>query len=218
MKELKKRVKGLSVILLAVSLALCLVVRFSGVSASAEGTQISVDDNGYNGNTIITACENMEFSEVGAGLKRDANSSGGFFAIEYETGNSENMENYLQLGTKSTTDDNSKTEYYDSVKISQTLPIQYKSIKITACNKVTYDNGDGRKVEVRASDGHVIYKLTFAWVPNTTISVGKAVSLTAGTQYAFPSGSRTHKVQGDPTVYQYQYFFVPEDGVYTILQ
>lgn len=217
MKELKKRVKGLSAILLAVCLALCLVVRFSGVSASAEGTQISVDDNGYNGNTIITACENMEFSEVGAGLKRDANSSGGFFAIEYETGNSDNMEKYLQLGTKSITDDNSKTEYYDSVKISQTLPTQYKSIKITACTKVTYINDDGVTSDAQANDYHPIYKLTFAWVPNTTISVGQTVSLTTGTQYSF-SGTGTYKVQGDPTVYHATDFYVSQDGTYTIEQ
>lgn len=218
MKELKNRIKGLSAILLAVCVAVCLVMRFSGVRASAEGTQISVDDIGNNGNTIITACQNMEFSEVGAGLKRDANSSGGFFAIEYETGNSENMEKYLQLGTKSITDDNSITEYYDSVKISQTLPTQYKSIKITDCNKVTYDNGDGSKVEVQASDGHVIYKLTFAWVPNTTISIGQTVSLTARTKYSFPSGSNTHKVQGDPTNYYTTDFYVSSSGTYTILQ
>ena len=56
MKELKNRIKGLSAILLAVSLALCLVVRFSGANVSAEIAEVIIDasvtegttDNGYS--------------------------------------------------------------------------------------------------------------------------------------------------------------------------
>ena len=210
MKELKKRIKGLSAILLAVCLALCLVVRFSGVRASAAVIKTG------NYDTLLEKCMGEEFSAVGDGL--EYGSSGGYFAIEYETGNSDNMEKYLQLGTKRITNDNSKTEYYDSVKISQTLPTQYKSIKITAYEPVTKLNEDGTEaVDVLDADNYRLYKLTFAWVPNTTISIGQTVSLTTGTQYSF-SGTGTYKVQGDPTVYHATDFYVSQDGTYTIEQ
>ena len=209
MKELKKRIKGLSAILLAVSLALCLVVRLSGVRASAAG----IIKTGYY-NTMLEKCVGEEFSAIGDGL--EYGSSGGCFAIEYETGNSDNMQKYLQLGEKHITDDNNKTEYYDNVKINEALPTQYKSIKITACTKVTYTN-DGETFEPQAYDGESIYKLIFAWVPNTTISIGQTVSLTTGTQYSF-SGTGTYKVQGDPTVYHATDFYVSQDGTYTIEQ
>lgn len=211
MKELKKRIKGLSAILLVVCLALCLVVRLSGVRASAAGI---ITTGEYN--TKLVDCVGMEFSTVGDGL--EYGSSGGYFAIEYETGNSDNMGKYLQLGETYTTDDNNKTEYYGSVKIAQTLPTQYKSIIITDCTKVTYTNDDGGTSDAQAVDYYPIYKLTFAWVPKTTtISIGQTVSLTTGTQYSFPSGS-THKVQGDPTVYYGTSFYVSSSGTYTIEQ
>lgn len=210
MKELKKRIKGLSAILLAMSLALCLMVRFSGVRASAA----EIITTGIN-NTPLENCEGKEFSAIGDGLQYG--SSGGYFAIEYETGNSDNMEEYLQLSETYTANDN-KTEYYESVEIAKTLPTQYKSIKITRCTEVNYTSDDGVPVAPLAGDYCPICKLTFAWVPKTTtISVGKAVSLTTGTQYSFPSGS-THKVQGDPTVYYGTSFYVSSSGTYTIEQ
>lgn len=211
MKELKKRIKGLSAILLAVCLALCLVVRFSGVSVSAAGI---IKTGEYD--TKLEECVGKEFSAIGDGLQYG--SSGGYFAIEYETGNSDNMEEYLQLSETYTANDD-KTEYYESVEIAKTLPTQYKSIKITRCTEVNYTSDDGVTVAPLAGDGWPIYKLTFAWVPKTTtISVGKAVSLTTGTQYSFPSGSSTHKVQGDPTVYYGTSFYVSSSGTYTIEQ
>lgn len=161
-----------------------------------------------NSHTKLEGCVGKEFSAIGDGLQYG--SSGGYFAIEYETGNLDNMGNYLQLGGKNTTNDTSKTEYYGSVKIDKTLPTQYKSIKITACTEVANTN---------ATDGLPICKLTFAWVPKTTtISIGQTVSLTTGTQYSFPSGSSTHKVQGDPTVYYGTSFYVSSSGTYTIEQ
>ena len=211
MKELKKRIKGLSAILLAMSLALCLVVRFSGVSVSAA--EIITTGNSH---TKLEECVEKEFSAVNDGLERG--SSGGYFAIEYETGNSYNMEEYLQLGEAFIADDG-KTEYYDSVKILKALPTQYKSIKITRCTEVNYTSDDGVPVVPKADDTYPICKLTFAWVPKTTtISIGQTVSLTTGTQYSFPSGSSTHKVQGDPTVYYGTSFYVSSSGTYTIEQ
>lgn len=210
MKELKKRIKGLSAILLAVCLALCLVVRFSGVRASAAG----IITTGIN-DIQLEKCVGEEFSAIGDGLQYG--SSGGYFAIEYETGNSDNMEEYLQLSETYTANDN-KTEYYESVEIAKTLPTQYKSIKITRCTEVNYTSDDGVPVAPLAGDYCPICKLTFAWVPKTTtISIGQTVSLTTGTQYSFPSGS-THKVQGDPTVYYGTSFYVSSSGTYTIEQ
>ena len=82
---------------------------------------------------------------------------------------------------------------------------------------ITRVTNDGETFEPQAYDGESIYKLTFAWVPNTTISIGQTVSLTTGMQYSFPSGS-THKVQGDPTVYYGTSFYVSSSGTYTIEQ
>ena len=209
MKELKKRIKGLSAILLAVSLALCLVVRFSGVRASAA----EIITTGIN-NTPLENCEGKEFSAIGDGLQYG--SSGGYFAIEYKSGN-DDIKEYLIVENTKTTTDGSNITYYGGVKISNDLPTQYKSIKITTCTKVTYTNTDGNEAEAKADDYCSIYKLTFAWVPNTTISIGQTVSLTTGTQYSFPSGS-THKVQGDPTVYYGTSFYVSSSGTYTIEQ
>lgn len=209
MKELKKRIKGLSAILLAMSLALCLVVRFSGVRASAA----EIIETGES-HTKLEDCEEKEFSAIGDGLQRG--SSGGYFAIEYKSGN-DDIKEYLIVENTKTTTDGSNIAYYGGVKISKALPTQYKSIKITACTEVAYTNTDGSKTDVYAEDGHLLNKLTFAWVPNTTISIGQTVSLTTGTQYSFPSGS-THKVQGDPTVYYGTSFYVSSSGTYTIEQ
>lgn len=211
MKELKKRIKGLSAILLAVCLALCLVVRFSGVRASAAEIIKTGRDN-----TLLEYCEGKEFSAIGDGLQYG--SSGGYFAIDYKSGN-DDIKKYLIVENTKKTTDGSNITYYGGVKISDDLPTQYKSIKITTCTKVTYTNTDGNEAEAKADDYCSIYKLTFAWVPKTTtISIGQTVSLTTGTQYSFPSGSSTHKVQGDPTVYHSMFFYVPSDGNYTILQ
>lgn len=210
MKELKKRIKGLSAILLAMSLALCLVVRFSGVSASAAAKMYTVGNDTTYSEKTIQGCVGVIFSEVGDGLKKT--SSGGNFALG--DGNLDEFKEYLNFTEGGTADDN-KTKYYTKVEVkSSNFPSQYKSIKITDCNKVTNDDGTSDALD---GDYYPIYKLTFAWVPNTTISVGKAVSLNAGTQYSFPSGS-THKVQGDPTVYYGTSFYVSSSGTYTIEQ
>ena len=58
MKELKNRIKGLSAILLAVSLALCLVVRFSGVRASAEKVEQIIIDYTSDGVATVTSAIN----------------------------------------------------------------------------------------------------------------------------------------------------------------
>ena len=211
MKELKKRIKGLSAILLAMSLALCLVVRFSGISVSAAGIIKTGESD-----TKLVDCKGMEFSTVGDGL--EYGSSGGYFVIDYKSGDDDDIKDYLTLGNTRTTTDGSNIIYYDSVIIAHPLLTQYKSIKITDCTKVIYASDDGVTVAPQAVDTWPIYKLTFAWVhKTTTISVGKAVSLNAGTQYSFPSGS-THKVQGDPTVYYGTSFYVSSSGTYTIEQ
>lgn len=210
MKELKKRIKGLSAILLAVCLALCLVVRFSGVSVSAAGI---IKTGEYD--TKLEECVGKEFSAIGDGLQYG--SSGGYFAIDYKTGD-EDIKEYLIGGNSSITDYGSNITYYDGAKVENALPDEYKAIIITACTKVTYTNDDGGTSDALAVDYWPIYKLTFAWVPNTTISIGQTVSLTTGTQYSFPSGSSTHKVQGDPTVYYGTSFYVSSSGTYTIEQ
>lgn len=213
MKELKKRIKGLSAILLAVCLALCLVIEMSGVKVSAGTIKTG---NGSENHTPLEKCVGLTFSAVGDGL--EYGSSGGYFAIEYETGNSDNMEKYLTFGNERTANDD-ETKYYGSVKVtSNNFPTQYKSIKITAYEPVTKLNEDGTEaVDVLDADNYRLYKLTFAWVPNTTISIGQTVSLTTGTQYSF-SGTGTYKVQGDPTVYHATDFYVSQDGTYTIEQ
>ena len=172
--------------------------------------------NGSENHTPLEKCVGLTFSAVGDGL--EYGSSGGYFAIEYETGNSDNMEKYLTFGNERTANDD-ETKYYGSVKVtSNNFPTQYKSIKITAYEPVTKLNEDGTEaVDVLDADNYRLYKLTFAWVPNTTISIGQTVSLTTGTQYSF-SGTGTYKVQGDPTVYHATDFYVSQDGTYTIEQ
>lgn len=210
MKELKKRMKGLSAILLAMSLALCLVVRLSGVSVSAA-QMYTVGIDKASSEKTIQECEGVIFSEVGDGLEKT--SSGGNFALG--DGNLDAFKEYLNFTEGGTANDN-KTKYYTKVEVkSSNFPSQYKSIKITDCNKVT--NADGTS-DALDGDYYPIYQLTFAWVPNTTISIGQTVSLTTGTQYSFPSGSSTHKVQGDPTVYYGTSFYVSSSGTYTIEQ
>lgn len=202
MKELKKRIKGLSAILLAVFM----VMGMSGVRVSAEGTQIQVG----NSHKKIIECVNLEFSEKGDGLNK--NSSGGNFALA--DGNLDMFKGYMIFTEGGTASDGS-TKYYTRVEVANnTFPSAYKAIKISKSEPVT--TNDGTSVEVRGEDK--LYRLTFAWVPNTTISIGQTVSLTARTKYSFPSGSNTHKVQGDPTNYYTTDFYVSSSGIYTILQ
>lgn len=211
MKELKKRIKGLSAILLAVCLALCLVMGTSGVKVSAGTIETG---NGSETHTPLEKCVGLTFSAVGDGLIYG--SSGGYFAIAYKSGD-ENIAEYLEVENSITTNDGNYITYYDGVKVKKTLLDNYESIIITDCTKVTYTNADGSTAEVKAVDYCPIYKLTFAWVPNTTISIGQTVSLTTGTQYSF-SGTGTYKVQGDPTVYHATSFYVSSSGTYTIEQ
>lgn len=208
MKELKKRIKGLSAILLAVSLALCLVVRFSGVRASAAQLYGVGNDKKISQKTI-PECQGMIFSEIGDGIFRS--SSGGSFALG--DGNLEAFEKYMFFSEEGIADDGNTKYYTQATVINDIFPSEYEAIKISKSEPVT--NDDGTRVQVFGGD---LYKLTFAWVPKTTtISIGQTVSLTTGTQYSFPSGS-THKVQGDPTVYYGTSFYVSSSGTYTIEQ
>lgn len=215
MKELKNRIKGLSAILLAVSLALCLVVRFSGVRASAEAKMYTVGNSTSYSEKTIQGCVGVIFSEVGDGLNK--NSSGGNFALA--DGNLDMFKEYMTFTGGNTASDG-ETVYYTKVEVkSNNFPSGYESIKISKCEAVTKSYEDGiETIPVEVSGEGQLYRLTFEWVPKTTISVGIPMAMTKGTRYSFPSGSSTHKVQGDPTVYQYEYFYVPSDGTYTILQ
>ncbi|MGN0340905.1 MAG: hypothetical protein ACI4D0_10480 [Lachnospira sp.] len=215
MKELKKRIKGLSAILLAVSLALCLVVRFSGVRASAEAKMYTVGNNTISSEKTIQECVGVIFSEVGDGLNKT--SSGGNFALG--DGNLDAFKEYLTF-TEGYTASDGETVYYTKVEVqSNNFPSGYESIKISKCEAVTKLSEDGTEtIPVEVSGEDVLYRLTFEWVPKTTISVGIPTAMTTGTQYSFPSGSSTHKVQGDPTVYYGTSFYVSSSGTYTILQ
>ena len=219
MKELKNRIKGLSAILLAVSLALCLVMGMPGTQASASDYSINLlDVSGNNiknddGNVIYTTYDdcvnNKTHFSAGTGW---VSYSGGYFVIN-ETNSDSAIISYIttsekQSGTPSDTSHSSIDCYGKSI-ISSGLPNNCEYVEITACSLL-----DGY-----TCNGYGIYSLTLTGVYKTTsLEVGKATPLTAGTQYAFPSGSSTHKVKGDPTVYHSTSFYVPSDGTYTILQ
>lgn len=200
MKELKNRIKGLSAILLAVSLALCLVVRFSGVRASAEKVeQINID---YTSDGVATVTSAINNKTVTKGL----NVSGGTFVL---VGNNDIKNNIIyDNGTSDTgTSDTgaSDTASHNKAELSGT---DYAGFMITN------DSANGSK-----------HTFTIQFVKEPEYASNTAVGaigvgtyyLTMRNAYSF-SGTGTYKVQGDPTVYQYNLFCVPSDGTYTILQ
>lgn len=215
MKELKKRIKGLSAILLAVCVVVCLVMRFSGVSVSAEAKMYTVGNDTNQSEKTIQGCVGVIFSEVGDGLNKT--SSGGNFALA--DGNLDIFKEYMTFTEGYTASDN-ETVYYTKVEVkSNNFPSGYESIKISKCEAVTKSSEDGTEtIPVEVSGEGQLYRLTFEWVPKTTISVGIPMAMTKGTRYSFPSGSSTHKVQGDPTNYYTKDFYVSSSGTYTILQ
>lgn len=141
MKELRKRVNGLIAILLAV----CMSLEMSGVRVSAAVIAVGASD------TSITDCVNKTFSEVGDGLEKK--SSGGNFFInaasdigEYLSPAKGGTGIYIPGDTK---------DYYEKVTISKELPVEYKALQITSVDETNY----------RDTDSHLIYEITFAWVP-----------------------------------------------------
>lgn len=191
MKELKKRIKGLSAILLAVSLALCLVVRLSGVRASAEIKEfIKIDTSTYEGYNQYTLQDAIDKKII----TKELSVSGGSLVIE--------------KGSDSIT---------DNIVYGETI----EKDGITSYTNATIKNSsyDGFMI-TGARNVNDIYYFTVQFVkqPSTVGDVGVGTYyMTPGRPYSFPSGS-THKVQGDPTVYYYTSFYVPSDGTYTILQ
>ncbi len=196
MKELKKRIKGLSAILLAVSLALCLVVRFSGVRASAEiKGLITIGDN-------IDGIENQYTDDEAIAQKiitRELYVSGGTFSISGDVSGKITCHG----------SDGSVLDTYSNISYAVINTASgYDGFMITSSNKQT--ESDTTKYT---------FTLQFVKEPSTVGDVGVGTYyMTYGRGYSFPSGSSTHKVQGDPTVYHSTLFYVPSDGTYTILQ
>lgn len=201
MKELKNRIKGLSAILLAVSLALCLVMRFSGVRASAEikgSITIDTDTYGPSSYKLKDAIDNKI-------VTKQLFVSGGFLVIA--AANDDVVSN-ISYGTS---EQYNSTTYYKYAQINSNSG--YSGFTIT----------DGSCVE----DGNnKYYSLTVQFVKEPETASGSNMGaigvgtyyMTAERQYSFPSGSSTHKVQGDPTVYYAKDFYVSSSGTYTIEQ
>lgn len=195
MKELKKRIKGLSAILLAVCLALCLVVRFSGVSVSAEiKDSITIGDNTVEISDQYTA-EDAIAQKI---ITRKLSVTGGTFSI---SGDVSGKIIYCDSEDKKVDVDSN----FSYAKINTASG--YDGFMITSSNKQT-------------ESGATKYTFTLQFVkqPSTEGGVGVGTYyMTSGTQYSFPSGN-THKVQGDPTVYYGASFYVSSSGTYTIEQ
>lgn len=218
MKELKNRIKGLSAILLAVSLTLCLVVRFLGIQASASDYSINLFDKEGNlknsdGTDIFTTYENcindkIQFSD-GTGWEIY---SGGYFTI-----NSSDTDSAIigcitpeksYSGSKSDTSSSGTITCYGKATINN-LPSNCDYVIITAC----------RPLDDYTYNYNTIYSLTVKGVYNTTtIQTGIYTDLTTGTPYSFPNTGSIHKVEGDPTDYYATNFCVSSSGRYKILQ
>lgn len=196
MKELKKRIKGLSAILLAVSLALCLVVRLSGVRASAEiKDSITIYTSTYTDINYYTDEEAIAQKII----TRKLYVSGGTFSISGDV--SGKIICYGSDGGKVAAD---STISYAEINTAS----GYDGFMITGSNKQT--ESDTTKYT---------FTLQFVNEPSTVGGVGVGTYfMTSGTPYSFPSGSSTHKVQGDPTVYYGTSFYVSSSGTYTIEQ
>ena len=219
MKELKNRIKGLSAILLAVSLALCLVMGMPGTQASASDYSINLlDVSGNNiknddGNVIYTTYDdcvnNKTHFSAGTGW---VSYSGGYFVIN-ETNSDSAIISYIttsekQSGTPSDTSHSSIDCYGKSI-ISSGLPNNCEYVIITAC----------RPLDDYTYNYNTIYSLTVKGVYNTTtIQTGIYTDLTTGTPYSFPNTGSIHKVEGDPTDYYATNFCVSSSGRYKILQ
>lgn len=201
MKELKNRIKGLSAILLAVSLALCLVVRFSGVRASAEKVeQINIDYTSDGVATVTSAINNKT-------VTKKLYVSGGTFVL---VGNNDIIRNNIiyDNGTSDTgTSDTgaSDTASHYKAELSGT---DYAGFMIT--------NDSANGIEHTFTIQFVKEPEYVSDTAVRAIGVG-TYYLTIGNGYSF-SGTGTYKVKGDPTVYQFKEFCVPSDGTYTILQ
>lgn len=204
MKELKNRIKGLSAILLAMSLLLYLMAGMSEVRVSAEGKIIKVADYG-SGATPLLSCVDTIFSEEGDGLERYG-SGGNFVLVDCSA---EMFASYLTFK-----EDTEYSYYYEVKVINNEFPSEYEAIKISKVSRATNNDGTPKDAGPYGS----LYSLTLEWVPKTTISVGIPMAMTTGTKYSFPIGSSTHEVQGDPTNYYTTDFYVSSSGTYIILR
>ena len=195
MKELKKRIKGLSAILLAVSLALCLVVRFSGVRASAGiKDSITIGDSTVEISDQYTA-EDAIAKKI---ITQKLSVTGGTFSISGDV--------------------SGKIIYCDSDDKQVNGDSNFLYAKIDAASGYNGFMVTGSNKQTESGTTKYTFTLQFVKEPSTGGDVGVGTYyMTPGTQYSFPSGS-THKVQGDPTVYHSTLFYVPSDGTYTILQ
>lgn len=199
MKELKNRIKGLSAILLAVSLTLCLVMRFSGVKASAaiqKMDTLTIASSTTNGNYSADDAMNQIFAKI-------LSVTGGTFSISGDVSGK----------IKCYGSDGSEVTEVTAGSILSRAEINTESgfthFMITGSNKQTMF-------------GNTTYTFTLQFV-NAPDNEG---TLDAGTYYLFAdynykfsdSGS-SYMVQGDPTVYKTELpFVVGSDGNQTILK
>ena len=188
MKELKKRIKGLSAILLAMSLALCLVVRFSGVSVSAEiKDSIKIYTSTYERANLYTLQDAIDKKII----TKELSVSGGALVIEK---GSDSITDNIAYGPIK------EEGYYMYATIKNS---SYDGFMITGARNV---------------NDLYYFTVQFVKQPSTVGDVGVGTYyMTPGRPYSFPSGS-THKVQGDPTVYYGTSFYVSSSGTYTIEQ
>lgn len=220
MKELKKRIKGLSAILLAVSLAIGMseVPVFAGTTYNIcaygdDGT--FPNGSGYlEKKSLSTHCSDK--TEFVAGDKFSME-TGGNFIIDRE-GSSYGMFSLNEDGNGLTSD---YMDIYTDISDSNFIcwSLSFKDSFPSECKAIRISSAIDTGIKIPYTDGPTYYKITFELVYNTTtVEAGKSMSLTTGTRYSFPSGSNTHKVQGDPTNYYTTDFYVSSSGTYTILQ
>lgn len=220
MKELKNRIKGLSAILLAVSLALCLVVRVSEMQVTADGTVViyfyEYKDNellvnrgrSYNYQECIN---NTRFSNNSKDVPGWSAGSGGSFVIDTSNSSSDILSYIVLDGERETTNYTGADSitYYTSATVSSVLP-EGSYVMITGCQEY------GSYI---ANDGTTIKSLTLVvYHSSESVQTGTPTRLTTGTKYSFPSTGSIHKIQGDPTNYYTTDFYVSQSGDYTILQ
>lgn len=151
MKELKKRLKGL----LALLLAMCLFWE-AGISAVAGSGMINVGDT-EQGDTKASDCADLEFTDIGDGLIQ--HSSGGHFTISCK---SADIADYISLTDNGQSvlmvDGEPQTGQYtchSKIVVTKELPINYEAIKVTS----VVDTGE------TTTDWSKLYKLTLDWTP-----------------------------------------------------
>lgn len=194
MKELKKRIKGLSAILLAVSLALCLVVRFSGVKASAairKMDTLTIAPSTTGDNYSADDAMNQIFA-------KKLSVTGGTFIISGDV--------------------EGKIDYYRGNEVSSID--SFDSVKINTESGFTHFMITSYRTQSTSNNKTYNFELKFVNAPDNGDALDAGTYyLFATDNYMFSNSESSYMVQGDPTVYKTELsFVVGSDGYQTILK